>query len=66
MEAEEQQIEVPAGDGGDEVPAPAVEAAVEGGDAAQAQAPDQPGAQPPPAGMDVLARLANALEAIGG
>ena len=66
----EQQVQEPVGE--DEAEVQAVPA--EDGEAAQAQIPanpDQQGAQPQPpaeeqAGMDVLARLANALERVGG
>ena len=60
MEADEQPMEEPVGDGEGDAQVPA-----EDGAAVQDAAPAQPAA-PPPAGMDVLARLANALEAIGG
>ena len=73
-EVQEEQVEIPVGGGGDEPPPADALPAIDG-EAAQGpqapMAPGQPGAQQQPpageqAGLDVLARLANALERIGG
>ena len=73
-EVQEGRADVPVGGGGD-VPQPVDAPPAMDGEAAQEphapMAPGQPGAQQQPpagkqAGLDVLARLANALESIGG